>query len=760
MGRKHGEHPRNRRDGGRAKLRYDINTTFSIAIRLYRSGRLAEAEQACRDILTHDARHADSLHLLGVAASSKGRHADAIELIGRAIGLRDDVPFYYLNLGNALQEEKNFAAAVAQYQRAVALRPDFAEAHNNLGNAWRALNQPEDAVAQYRRALAIKPDYVEAHYNLGTALTEQGRFADAAAHLTQAAALRPDFADIHNNLGNALKGLGKTDAEIAHYQRAIALKPDMVAAHNNLGNALKRQGRLAEAVACFERALALMPDYAEAHNNLGNVLADQGKTAEAAAHFARALALKPDVAEFHNNIGNLLAGQERPDDAIAYYRHALRLKPDYAEVYNNLGSALADQGRFGEALAHYEKALGLKPDYAHAYNNLGNAYKDMGRLVEAERAYETAIAFAPNTAVYYRHLIETRQVNAGDKYYEMAERLAQDLATLPAKDQLELHFALGKASADLGQYASAFRHFVQGNALKRRGIDYDESAVLDAFERIKQVFSPAMLHSRKGLGDSSAAPVFIVGMPRSGTTLLEQILASHPNVFGAGERKEVERIATALRGPDPSMRFPEVVPTLSGDGLRQLGARYVAAVTGQAPAAMRIIDKMPGNFLYLGLIHLALPNARIIHVRRDPIDTCLSCFSLLFSASQPYSHDLGELARYYRAYDALMTHWRGVLPPDIMLDVQYEDIVSDMEQQARRVVAFCGLEWNGACLTFHRTQRTVRTASAIQVRRPIYGTSVGRWRHYREFLQPLIEELGTVAGSGGAMALPPGRQAV
>ena len=756
MGRKHRTRPQNKSGGGGARaVRHDTNTRFSAAVRLYQAGQLAEAEQVCRDILRHDARHADSLHLLGVAASGKGQHAAAIDLIRQAIGLRDDVPFYYLNLGNALQEVRQFAAAATQYQRAIALQPDFAEARNNLGNALKALNRPDDAIAEYRRAIAIRPEYFEAHYNIGTTLTELGSFAEAGTHLTRAATLQPDRAEVHNNLANALKGQGRTDEEIAHYRRAIDLKPDMAEPHNNLGNALKGQGQLAEAIACFERALTIRPDYAEAHSNLANILATLGRTAEAAAHLQHALALKPDVAEFHNNFANLLAGQEKFDDAIAHYRRALRLRPYYAEAYNNLGIALADQGRADEAMACYGTALGLKPDYDHAYNNLGNAYKDLGRLLEAERAYERAIALAPKTGVYYRHLLDVRPVKAGDRYFQMAETLARDLASLPAADQLELHFALGKACADLEQYERAFQHFARGNALKRREIAYDEPAVLDAFERIKRVFCLDMLRRRQGLGDFSDAPVFIVGMPRSGTTLLEQILASHSRVFGAGERRDVERIATSLRGANETAIFPEAVLTLSADEIRGIGARYIAAIGGTASAAARAIDKMPGNFLYLGLIHLALPNARIIHVRRDPIDTCLSCFSLLFGASQSYSHDLGELARYYRAYEALMAHWRCVLPDRVMLEIQYEDIVADVEQQARRVVAFCGLEWDSACLAFHRTQRTVRTASATQVRRPIYGTSVGRWRHYQAFLRPLIQELGIAAGDGGALGFPP-----
>ena len=249
-----------------------------------------------------------------------------------------------------------------------------------------------------------------------------------------------------------------------------------------------------------------------------------------------------------------------------------------------------------------------------------------------------------------------------------------------------------------------------------------------------------MLRGKAGLGNPSAAPIFIVGMPRSGTTLIEQILASHPKVFGAGELREMANLAGRIGGADAAA-FPEAVQALSGEELRRIGEQYVQAVTRLAPGAERITDKMPGNFSLAGLIHLALPNARIIHACRDPRDTAFSCFSLLFSGTLEFTYDLAELGRYYRAYLKLMAHWREVLPQGIMLEVQYEDVVRDLESQARRIIAHCGLEWDDACLSFYKTERSVRTASATQVRQPIYQSSIGRWRLHEEELQPLLREL-------------------
>jgi tetratricopeptide (TPR) repeat protein len=317
------------------------------------------------------------------------------------------------------------------------------------------------------------------------------------------------------------------------------------------------------------------------------------------------------------------------------------------------------------------------------------------------------------------------------------EEMARDAASLSDAERLELHFALGKAYADLDRHEQALRHLQEGNALKRKQVNYDEKATLQRLRDIAAVFSAELIRRNAGLGDPSTESVFIVGMPRSGTTLVEQVLASHPKVFAAGEVLHFTQATEAVTA------FPEGIPSLGAEQLREIGARYAKSVRGLAPAAERITDKLPANFRFAGLIHLALPNARIIHIQRDPIDTCLSCFSKIFTGDQPFSYDLGELGRFYRAYDALMAHWRRVLPDGTMLEVQYEKLVADFEAQARRIVAYSGLEWNERCLEFHETVRPVRTASAVQVRQPLYRHSVGRWRAYEPWLGPLIEALGS-----------------
>jgi tetratricopeptide (TPR) repeat protein len=600
-----------------------------------------------------------------------------------------------------------------------------------------------DAERLYRQILALDTRHADSLHLLGVIAEQAGRHKQAIDLIRKAIRIRDTVPAYHNNLGNILAGTGKPGGAVVHYRRAVALDPNYAEAHNNLGNVLAGMGKHPDALTHYERAVALRPDYAEAHNNLGNALLEQGRLADAVTHYRQAVDLRPDYAEAHINLGNALLSQGAVADAMTHHQRAVALRPDYAEAHYNLGNALARQGKLAEAMACYRRAVGLKPDFADAHHHLGNALLGEGELEAAQRSYETAIRLAPRSGRHHRALLNTRRVATDDRHLAAMQKLAREMSSLPVTEQTELHFALGKAYADVGQSARSFRHLLQGNALKRRELGYDEAATLDMLHRIRAVFTPDLLRTRSGVGDPSTAPVFIIGMPRSGTTLIEQILASHPKIFGAGEIPEFTRLALAAA---PS--FPETVPALPEAALRQLGASYCNAVSARAPWAGQITDKMPGNFAFSGLIHLALPNARIIHMRRVPIDTCVSCFSILFTTGHPYTYDLRELGRYYRAYEALMEHWRRVLPAGMMLEVQYEDVVAGVERQARQIVAHCGMEWDDACLAFHRTQRSVQTASAVQVRQPIYRSSVGRWQAYGDLLRPLIDELALVETKG------------
>jgi tetratricopeptide (TPR) repeat protein len=558
-----------------------------------------------------------------------------------------------------------------------------------------------EAESLYQALLDADRDHFDVLHALGILRCQQRRYEEARGLFLHALRQKPGSPEAHYNLATALEGLKHPEEAVLHYREALALRPDFYPAHNNLANVLKALDQREEAIVHYRRALAIRPDFAIAHNNLANTLQALGRRDEAETHYRRAIGFKPDYAEAHNNLANVLRVLGRGEEAVQCYRRALAFEPRYLEAHNNLGNALKELGQFEEAAASFKKALELDPKCVAAYHDLALATK----------------------------------VKADDPWLAAMEKLASDSDGLKPRDRAGLHFALAKTSEDLERHDEAFRHMLAANALKRHEIAYDEARTFARFARIQELVTAELLRQKAGSGDPSRAPIFILGMPRSGTTLVEQILASHPDVFGAGEIDDLTLLAEA-------MPYPEELPEASAEQLRALGASYVAGVRARAGAALWITDKMPSNFYYVGLIRLALPNARIIHTRRDPVDTCLSCFSKLFvGVAQPFSYDLRELGRYWRQYDALMAHWRQVLPEGAMLEIQYEELVADLETHARRLVAYCGLDWNDACLAFHETRRAVRTASAAQVRRPVYKSAVGRWRIYEEQLAPLIEEL-------------------
>jgi tetratricopeptide (TPR) repeat protein len=539
-----------------------------------------------------------------------------------------------------------------------------------------------------------------------------------------------------------LHQLGKLDQAESLSKAVLETQPDNFEALHLQGICQFQQGRNDEAERSLRAAVRVAPTRADAWSDFGVVQATMGRLEEAVASYDKAIALKPNHFDALSNRGNALMALKRPDDALASYDRALATNPRSANALNNRGVTLFELCREEEALASYDKAIGLKPDYATAHDNKGLALLRLGRVEEAGAAFEAAMKLAPKMARSYYHFMLSKRFERGDPRLRTLEELALGNSLPDVNEAIYAHFALGKALAGVEDYERSFHHLSQGNALKRKQSGYDEANVLGNLERWRATCTSEFLGRHYGCGDPSAVPVFVVGMPRSGTSLVEQILASHHDVYGAGETKDFALAMTEVGAAGLALFHPEVVPKMSGEEFRRLGTKYLQRIQAAAPSASRIVNKLPDNFRFVGLIALALPNARFIHVRRDPVDTCVSCFSTLFAENMPYTHDLTELGRYYRAYETLMNFWRDVLPQGMMIDVQYEDVVADIEGQGRRIYDHCGLEWDAHCLKFHHNARTVRTASAAQVRRPLYNNSVGRWRRYEACLGLLLAALG------------------
>jgi tetratricopeptide (TPR) repeat protein len=726
----------------------------------YQRGRYGEALQSMSAALRAAPTHAAAWSDLGVIYAAIGRLQEAVACYDQALALDPNQADALLNRGNALVALNRRQDALASYERAIALKPGFVEALNNRGGLLQELERPAEALETLDKALAIKPNYADALNNRGNALIDLGRDREALESYDKALAVNPPAANALNNRGNALIKLGRPSEALTSYEKALAQNPRDADAWSNRGQALRELGRYGEAIESLKAAILLAPNHAKAHANLGNAFLDVKRPADGLTHYDRAIALKPDCAEALCNRAAALLKLARSQEALASCQAALAIKPDYAEAFCNQGVAIAKLNRDEESLASYDKAIAFKPDYSLAHENKGVALLRLGRLEEATIALDDAIKRDPKSARSYFHFALSTRLERGDPRFEAIEELARETSSLDAEERAYAHFALGKAYADVEDYERSFRHLSAGAALKRQLCAYDEAVVLGDLQRRRLACSAELIERHRGCGDPSEVPVFVIGMPRSGTTLVEQILASHREVHGAGEISDFDLAASALGGAaDRALRNPEAVRQMSGEQFRQLGASYLQRIRVAAPAASRIVNKMPENFRFADMIALALPNARIVHVRRDPVDTCFSCFSTLFAENQPYTYDLAELGRYYRAYEALMDVWRRVAPQGMTLEVRYEDVVADLEGQARRILAHCGLEWDARCLEFHRNARSVRTASVAQVRRPLYNSSVGRWRRYEAFLGPLLAALGPSIPSADRVRTPIGRPA-
>lgn len=683
-----------------------LGATLEKALRLHQAGRAAEAEPLYREVLAVAPRHADALHLLGIVCLQGRRWEEAAALIGQAVAINDRDAAYRCNLGTALRELGRWAEAVEAYAGAVRLAPDHLDAHYNLGVTLQDMGRLPEAAVHFREALRIRPEHAEARYRHGTVARGLGMLREAADDFRAVTLARPDTLQVRIDLAATLMALGDRKGAAAQYAAMLCFEPSHADALIDLGNGRQDDGRLAEAVVLYRRALRAAPDHPLAHYNLAGALQGQG----------------------------------RPNEAVAGYRAALRVRPENPEALYNLGVALQALNQSERAVEAYRAALRLAPAYPRALHGLAHTLTELGDFAGARRQFERALAAAPDDPCSWAGLASLGRMTEADRpWFEHAGAL---LARGP-DDQgaMFLHYAMGKFGDDTGDFDAAFGHFGQANAIARRhATPYDPAEMEAAVSRIIAHHDAAFFGRLRDHGSESERPCFIIGMPRSGTTLVEQIIASHPDGFGAGELSYWNDLV------DRHLE-PVLTGRLTGTDIAGFADGFLATLNAVAPGSARVVDKMPGNFLWLGPIHAAFPRARILHMRRDPLDVCLSIYFQNFVGSHRYAYDLGDIAHYYRQYHRLMGHWRRVLPADTLLDVPYEAMVDDTAGWARRIIGFLGLDWDERCLRFHDTERRVATASAWQVRQPIYATSKRRWRHYEKFLGPTIEALGDLATS-------------
>jgi tetratricopeptide (TPR) repeat protein len=797
---------------GNAVLHSNLGAAYRMA------GQPAEAEACYLQALRLKPDFAEAYNNLANVLKRRGRLEEAMARYRQALLARPNYPEAHLNLALALGETGQRAEAKGHFEKAARARPDSAEVQSGWGLLLRELGQPEQAIEHLRKALQLKPQEAKHHFNLALTLQEQGKLEEAViclqeavhlqpswaeAHFTlalanlrhdrweealvsfkQALQLRPDLPEAHYYLGHALLGQGLLAEAVAHFRQlppapsvvepeapsaeredgrkdcyeAVRLDPERADAHLELGIALGRQGRLEEAIIALHQALRVQPNYAEAYLHLGTALREQGHLERSAAYLTQALHLRPELTEAHDQLGLTLTEQGKLDLALASYQAALRQKPDAVSTLSHLGNLFELLGQPEEGRQLLERALALDPDDCQVHTHYGTALVDQGRLEEARAYFLKALTLRPDFAPAYFALARDSKYRFSEaEITRIQELLKRD--RLPLRDRINLHFALARVLDRAQHFAEAFRHCNQGNACKRQllhlqGNTFQSAGHARFIDRLIAAFNHDYFQRVQSFGSPSPLPVFIVGMPRSGTSLVEQILASHPAVLGAGEIRNLKQFVAELPAElGSSAEYPECLQQMDRQASQRLAEHYLQGLRKLGKQKSRVTDKVPMNFHHLGLIATLWPGATLIDCRRDPRDVCWSCYFQNFR-EVPFACDLRKLGAYYLQYERLMAHWKKTLPVRI-LDVCYEELVDEPEQVSRDIVAFCGLPWHNACLHFYETHRTVRTSSNLQVRRPIYKSSVGYWKNYEAHLGPLLEALSRVGERGTLAPLMP-----
>lgn len=569
--------------------------------------------------------------------------------------------------------------------------------------------QYEEAERLYRTVLAEAPDYADALHFLGLLKHQRDGSAESLELMRKSVESGPPNPGYLVNYGRVLQAHGQLEESIKQFRKALAISPSFPEALNGLGQNLEMQGMPFKALESYCKAYEIDPSNLESTMNYARALRNTGEFATAADVSRRAAQMHPGELQFVYLEVLCLLDDGKAEAALERMRTALREDPLSAQLQYSMGLVMAELGKFDAAKEHYAKALAIDPRYYAAYYNL------------------TAI--------------QTPTEN--EPQIEILEQKLRQMPPQTPEAAVSAEFGLGKMLEDRGDYDDAFKHFEIGNKIMRQRLPYSSATQSEYVDSLLQHLGEDFIARCSKVGSDTGTPVFILGMIRSGTSLVEQILAGHPEIAAGGELPFLPQALT--RYTDTLSAGGGKIAALSDDNLRAIGQHYLEKIGARHPGARRVTDKLPGNFMLLGLIRALFPKARIIHCRRDALDTCVSCYLTHFDTGHHYAYDQQELGEYYVLYRRMLDYYEDIIDPEVMLNVDYEDLVSDIEGTARRTLEFCDLAWDPACLELGRTGRMVQTASMYQVRQPVHSRSVGRWRHYATHIEPLRKALGGLA---------------
>ncbi len=605
--------------------------------------------------------------------------------------------------------------------------------------AFQQSGDLQRAADGYRRYLKDHPDDAAVLHTLGGIYYGIKDYKSAGEFLEKAHRADPDNLDYLNDLGAFRLTNGDYQEAIIHLTQLVQKIPGNPQAHYNLGLALHGAERLAEALDAFEQAILLQPEHAAAHYNLGVTFQELGHFERAEETYRKVIRIAPDLAQAHLKLGEVLTNQNRDDAAMESFHNAHELDNDNPKMIIALAEALHITGRTGEGIKLLRDAQDKHPEEIPLMTSLGKLLHIAGQITEAEVIFRRAMSLEQDTSAACLGFSRIRKFSRQDADIINAMETLLENNRLLEPNRVEICYALGKIYDDCDDYDKAFSHYSTANAIQSKNLNYDRHAHEQRINDTISIFTKTFFAEFSNLGTDEKRPIFIVGMPRSGTTLIEQIIVSHPQVGGAGEllyfSSVCKNLSFILGSKEP---WPRCCLELDEEQAGRIARNYLELLGRHSTTARFVTDKMPGNYFYLGLIRLLFPQAPIIHCRRDPLDVCLSIFFQNFAKEHKYAFDLMNIGHHYLQYARLMAHWRRVLPGPFM-ESRYEDLIADQEARSRELITFCGLEWDEACLKFYNEKRDVRTASNWQVRQPIYSGAVQRWKNYESYLVPLMK---------------------
>ncbi len=621
----------------------------------------------------------------------------------------DDPNALRLSGVSSLEQEKPEVALIP-LQKAIRVAPEFLQAHENLAQAWTQLGDLKKAETCFKKCLEIDPSNFTNWKSLGDVLSDQRKDEEADKAYKNAISTDKKYLDLQKAMSQVQKGnLGEAERI---YREILSDDPNNVDALRLLALLASRTGAVDQAINMLENCTKIAPDYALAWENLAKMYRQKDD---------------PDSLQ----------------KAAFCFSKATELRPDWAEGWAGLGTMQTRSSQHNEGIESYKKSIELKANQPRVHLSLGHVYKTTGNQEECINSYNEAISFDNNFGEAYWSLANLKTYKfSGEEILSMEKRV--DLNEVPEREKVHFLFSLGKAFEDMGSYDESFEYYKRGNDLNRGRTTYDPKAIEALSERLKLFFTEDRFNKYKGSGDNSNSPIFIVGLPRSGSTLIEQILASHSKIEGTMELPNIMNIARKLgNSTKDRTAYPEVIDTLQEIDLTNLGKSFINETKFLRTGKQHFIDKMPNNFSHIGLIKLILPNAKIIDARRNPMDTCFSCFKQLFARGQAFTYDLSEIARYYVNYVNLMDHWDKVLP-GYVYRVQHEDLLNDQEAVTRDLIDFCEVDFESSTLEFYKTKRAVKTASSEQVREPINTKGLNQWKNYEIHLKDLKFHLESI----------------